>query len=155
MAAHDSVAIRGLSKEDLEDLKEAFSNFDRDDSGTIDSAELATVLRSLGYTPTNEQLTKLMNKVDLDGSGDISFEEFVMMMRLGDMETDYEKEISGAFEFFDKNKDGMVDRQELAEIMRGLGDKLSDSEIDLLINAADKNNDGTISMQEFVTFMFD
>lgn len=41
-----------------------------------------------------------------------------------------------------------VDRQELAEIMRGLGDKLNDSEIDLLINAADKNNDGTISMQE-------
>lgn len=32
--------------------------------------------------------------------------------------------------------------------MRGLGDKLTDSEIELLINAADKNNDGQISMQE-------
>eukprot|EP00752_Nemacystus_decipiens_P012402 g10989.t1 len=152
---NDSVALIGLSDEDIEDFQEAFNNFDRDGSGTIDSTELATVLRSLGYSPTKEQLKKLMSRVDLDGSGDISFDEFVMMMRLGGMETDYEKEINGAFKFFDKNNDGMVDRQELAEIMRGLGDKLSDSEIDLLINAADKNNDGTISMQEFVTFMFD
>ncbi|CAM9220220.1 unnamed protein product [Scytosiphon promiscuus] len=151
----DSIATRGLSAEDLEDLKEAFDNFDRDKNGSIDSAELATVLRSLGYSPTKDQLKRLMNKVDLDKTGDISFEEFVMMMRLGGMETDYEKEINGAFEFFDKNSDGEIDRQEMAEIMRGLGDKLSDSEIDLLINAADKNKDGTISMKEFVTFMFD
>ena len=48
--------------------------------------------------------------MDLDGSGDISFEEFVMMMRLGGMETDYEKEINGAFAFFDKNNDGQVCR---------------------------------------------
>lgn len=46
--------------------------------------------------------------MDLDGSGDINFDEFVMMMRLGGMETDYEKEINGAFAFFDKNGDGMV-----------------------------------------------
>ena len=31
-----------------------------------------------------------------------------MMMRLGDMQTDFEKEINGAFKFFDKNNDGMV-----------------------------------------------
>lgn len=47
-------------------------------------------------------------QVDLDGSGGISFDEFVMMMRLGDMETDFEKEIKDAFAFFDKNKDGQV-----------------------------------------------
>ncbi|CAN0339867.1 unnamed protein product, partial [Hapterophycus canaliculatus] len=76
--------------------------------GTIDSVELATVLRSLGYSPTKEQLKKLMDKVDLDKTGDISFEEFVMMMRLGGMETDYEKEINDAFAFFDKNNDGEV-----------------------------------------------
>lgn len=46
--------------------------------------------------------------MDLDKTGDISFEEFVMMMRLGGMETDYEKEINGAFAFFDKNGDGEV-----------------------------------------------
>lgn len=32
--------------------------------------------------------------------------------------------------------------------MRGLGDKLTDTEIELLLDAADKNRDGTISMEE-------
>lgn len=41
-----------------------------------------------------------------------------------------------------------VDRAELAEIMRGLGDKLSDDEIELLIETADKDKDGNISMKE-------
>eukprot|EP00904_Undaria_pinnatifida_P006214 jgi/Undpi1/2722/HiC_scaffold_14.g06100.m1 len=150
----ESVATRGLSEEDVADFKEAFDNFDQDRNGSIDNKELATVLRSLGYTPTPAQLQKLMDKVDLDRSGGISFDEFVMMMRLGDMQTDFEKEINGAFKFFDKNNDGMVDRGELGEIMRQLGNKLSDKEIELLINAADQDNDGQISMKEFVAFMF-
>lgn len=44
----------------------------------------------------------------MDRSGGITFDEFVMMMRLGDMETDFEKEIRDAFDFFDKNGDGVV-----------------------------------------------
>lgn len=47
-------------------------------------------------------------QVDLDKSGGITFDEFVMMMRLGGMKTDFEKEMKEAFAFFDKNKDGVV-----------------------------------------------
>lgn len=41
-----------------------------------------------------------------------------------------------------------VTPSELAEIMRGLGDKLSDDEINLLVKVADKDGDGTISIEE-------
>ena len=57
------MATRGLSEEDVADFKEAFDNFDQDRNGSIDNKELATVLRSLGYTPTPAQLQKLMDKV--------------------------------------------------------------------------------------------
>lgn len=60
---NESAATRGLSAEDVEDFKEAFDNFDQDKNGSIDSTELATVLRSLGYTPTQVQLKKVMDKV--------------------------------------------------------------------------------------------
>ena len=46
--------------------------------------------------------------MDLDGSGGISFDEFVTMMQLGEMETDFAKEINEAFKFFDKDGDGEV-----------------------------------------------
>ena len=59
----ESAATRGLSEEDVDDFREAFNNFDQDKNGSIDSKELATVLRSLGYTPTPVQLKKVMDKV--------------------------------------------------------------------------------------------
>lgn len=59
----ESVATRGLSAEDVEDFQEAFDNFDQDKDGSIDPTELATALRSLGYTPTKVQLKKVMDKV--------------------------------------------------------------------------------------------
>lgn len=86
--------------------------------------------------------------MDTDGNGGISFDEFVAMMQLKEVETDFEKEINEAFKFFDKDGDGVVTPSELAEIMRGLGDKLSDDEINLLVKVADKDGDGTISIEE-------
>lgn len=46
--------------------------------------------------------------MDTDGSGGISFDEFVAMMQLGEVETDFTKEINEAFKFFDKDGDGEV-----------------------------------------------
>ncbi|CAM9990405.1 unnamed protein product [Ectocarpus sp. 6 AP-2014] len=143
-----------LSEEEIEDYKEAFSNFDKDGNGNIDELELGVVMRSLGYSPTNQQLKEMMAKVDTDQSGGISFDEFVAMMQLGEVETDFTKEINEAFKFFDKDGDGEVTPAELAEIMRGLGDKLSDDEIELLVKVADKDGDGVISIDEFISFMY-
>lgn len=147
-------STKELTEDEVEDYKEAFNNFDIDGNGSIDEGELGVVMRSLGYSPTNQQLKDMMQKVDTDGSGGISFEEFVAMMQLGEVETDFEKEIKEAFKFFDKDGDGEVTPSELAQIMRGLGDKLSDEEIELLVKVADKDGDGTISIQEFIEFMY-
>ncbi|CAM9399961.1 unnamed protein product [Ascophyllum nodosum] len=141
-------STKDLTEEEMEDYKEAFSNFDKDGNGNIDEGELGVVMRSLGYSPTNQQLKDMMARVDLDNSGGISFDEFVTMMQLGEVETDFAKEINEAFKFFDKDGDGEVTPSELAEIMRGLGDKLSDEEIELLVKVADKDGDGTISIEE-------
>jgi EF-hand domain pair len=42
--------------------------------GTVDRDELATVMRSLGYSPTTQQLQDMINRVDKDDDGVISFE---------------------------------------------------------------------------------
>jgi hypothetical protein len=39
-------------------------------NGEIDLEELSTVMRSLGYAPTESQLKEMMAKVDLDGNGE-------------------------------------------------------------------------------------
>lgn len=56
--------MKELSEEEIEDYKEAFNNFDKSGDGVIDEGELGVVMRSLGFSPTNQQLKDMMAKVD-------------------------------------------------------------------------------------------
>ena len=38
--------------------------FDKDGDGTIDSKELSTVLKSMGYNPTKEEIQDMVDEVD-------------------------------------------------------------------------------------------
>uniref|UniRef100_A0A8B9LPE2 Calmodulin n=1 Tax=Astyanax mexicanus TaxID=7994 RepID=A0A8B9LPE2_ASTMX len=68
------------------EFKEAFSLFDKDGDGTITTKELGTVMRSLGQNPTEAELQDMINEVDMireadiDGDGQVNYEEFVQMM---------------------------------------------------------------------------
>ncbi|CAM9174501.1 unnamed protein product [Choristocarpus tenellus] len=146
--------MRNLTEEEREEYQESFNIFDKNGDGTIDQNELRVVLRSLGYSPTSRQLEEMISKVDENKDGVLTFDEFVNMMLAGDVETDREMEIKEAFNFFDKNGDGEITPEELAQTMRGLGDTLSDEEIALLVKEADKNHDGVVSTEEFIAFMY-
>ena len=42
------------------DIKEAFSLFDADGSGSISAAECGTVIRSLGHNPTDDEIEDML-----------------------------------------------------------------------------------------------
>merc|ERR1711976_199085 len=86
-----------LTEEQVSEFKEAFSLFDRDGDGTIDSHELGTVMRSLGQNPTTTELHDMINEVDSDGNGVIDFSEFLTMMSRKMKDHDCEEEIKEAF----------------------------------------------------------
>ena len=41
---------------------------------------IGKVMRTFGWTPSEEELKDLVNVIDVDGNGDISFNEFVWLM---------------------------------------------------------------------------
>ena len=43
--------------------------FDKDGDGTIDSKELSTVLKSMGYNPTKEEIQEMVDEVS-DGDNE-------------------------------------------------------------------------------------
>jgi calcium-binding protein CML len=66
-----------------EDLRHAFGVFDADHDGAISPAELARVLRGLGEAATVAQCRRMIQGVDRNGDGLVSFDEFKIMMAAG------------------------------------------------------------------------
>ncbi|XP_023052832.1 troponin C, skeletal muscle isoform X1 [Piliocolobus tephrosceles] len=145
-----------LSEEMIAEFKAAFDMFDADGGGDISVKELGTVMRMLGQTPTKEELDAIIEEVDEDGSGTIDFEEFLVMMvrqMKEDAKGKSEEELAECFRIFDKNADGYIDPEELAEIFRASGEHVTDEEIESLMKDGDKNNDGRIDFDEFLKMM--
>ena len=63
-----------------EELVEAFRVFDRDGNGFISAAELRSVKNGLGENLTDEDVDEMIRDADIDGDGQINYEEFVKMM---------------------------------------------------------------------------
>jgi hypothetical protein len=57
---------------------------------------------------------------------------------------DIMEENRAAFQVFDRDGSGTISAQEMREVMKNLGENLTDQEIDEMIAVADKDNNGTI-----------
>ena len=58
-------------------------------------------------------------------------------------------ELKKAFDVMDANKDGVVTKDELKSLLKGLGEEVTDEVVDEMIKIADENGDGKIQFEEF------
>ena len=54
--------------------------FSKDGNGYINRQELRSVMMNLGEKLTDEEMECLIDEVDIDGDGQINYEEFYIMM---------------------------------------------------------------------------
>ena len=95
----------------------------------------------------------MINEVDADGNGTLDFNEFCQLMAKQMKETNQEEELKERFKLFDVDGNGLISREELRQVMRTLGEKLTDEDIDDMIEEADVDGDGAINYEEFVKYM--
>jgi len=142
-----------ISEMDVEDMRDIFSNFDKTGRGNIESKDIGEVMRALGKNPTNEEVRKILDEIDPKGEKDVSFEEFVPLMRRKGQESDFTAFIE-CFKVFDRENNGMVNVAEIRHILCSMGEALSSKDADILLEGMEDNN-GQINYEEFVRSIID
>ncbi|XP_077649340.1 calcium-binding protein 5 isoform X1 [Urocitellus parryii] len=149
---------RPLGQDEIEELREAFLEFDKDRDGFISHKDLGNLMRTMGYMPTEMELTELGQQVRMNLGGRVDFDDFVELMTpkllaetagmIGVQEMPSRR---SAFWEFDTNGDGEITLAELQQAMqRLLGERLTPREISEVVHEADVNGDGTVDFEEFV-----
>ena len=146
--------VEQLSEEQIRIYKESFDVFDKDGDGTITSKEFGSVMRSLGQNPSQAQLQVMIEEFDKNKNGKIDFLEFceIMVKKAGDYTMSL-KDVENAFKVFDKDGSGFIEIDELRDLMMNLGEKLTEEEIQAMMQFADIDKDGKIDYHEFVIMM--
>ena len=95
--------------------------------------------------------------VDVAGSRTVGFKEFLMMISRAQARCDQrparhrkraeEEDMRTAFKVFDIDGNGFIDAHELRLTMAGLGETLSDQDVEAMIRSADRNGDGKIDYE--------
>lgn len=139
------------SDAEVDELREVFACFDRDSSGAVTTAELAHMLKSINKNYTEEQLKNIIRKFDVNGDGQIDFDEFLTIMKRHEVKDG--DELKQAFDVFDKDGDGSISANELEMVMRALGEPIDRQTLDLMIESVDSDRNGSIDIQEFKRMM--
>jgi len=143
-----------LNPEQVAEFKEVFMLFDKDEDGVITFPEVIMVMKSLGQRPSDEELLEMVRDVSEDKMYDtIEFNEFLQMMSKQQRKGLSQDTLKDAFRIFDKDDDGFISVEELRSIMKNLGDKMTDEELDEMLDTADTKHDGLINYSEFVMLL--
>merc|ERR1711990_1280352 len=150
-SANETMAER-LPIELIGQYQDAFQQF-CDEMGSVTSAQVSGIMRVFGQNPSNAEIQDMVAKVDMDGSGMLNFPEFLAMMGYKAEAENAEDEIREAFQVFDGDGNGFINRSELACVMSNLGETLKPEEIQAMIDEADLDGDGQINYEEFYAMM--
>ncbi|XP_050710468.1 troponin C, isotype gamma-like isoform X1 [Eriocheir sinensis] len=148
--------VDSLDKEQIAGLRKAFDAFDTDKKGSINVDTITTILRMMGVKVSESNLREIISEVDEDGSGELEFEEFCALAAKFLIEEDEESlkaELKEAFRIYDKQGDGYITTKVLKEILRELDNKLTEEDLDGIIDEVDEDGSGTLDFDEFMSMM--
>jgi len=147
--------------------------FDKNKSGRISTSEFSAGLKQLGFTFTDEEVQKLMDFIDDNKSGHISYKEFFSVFRIEDPNADWKKEtlhrlcdvlyayrfqLKRLFRSLDLDNSGTIDHDEFLAGLEALLSKEGSSTISTtqskeLFKILDVDKNRNLDYSEFKNFV--
>ena len=147
-----------LTGKQFEEIKAFYVKIDKNGDGVISETELVDAALATVENCTEDDIKMIKGICDLDGSGTISFTEFLDMMA----QFQYNKRRSACgmkclFKAFDTDKDGVLSRDELKRawmMFMNKNEETAEESIKGLMEKFDKDGDGKINYDEFLRGIF-
>ncbi|XP_053471009.1 myosin, light polypeptide 3, skeletal muscle [Ictalurus furcatus] len=141
-----------FTADQIEDFKEAFGLFDRVGDNKIAFNQVADVMRALGQNPTNKDVKQILGNPSAEDMANkrIDFDAFMPMMKTVNavQKGTYDDYVEG-LRVFDKEGNGTVMGAELRIVLSTLGEKMSEPEVDALMQGQEDEN-GSVNYESFV-----
>ncbi|KAL1022179.1 hypothetical protein UPYG_G00023170 [Umbra pygmaea] len=141
-----------FTPDQIEDFKEAFGLFDRVGDSMVAYNQVADIMRALGQNPQNKEVIEILGKPSADDMANkrLKFEEFLPLLEKVDQlpKGTLDDYVEG-LRVFDKEGNGTVMGTELRIVLGTLGEKMSEAEIDGLLQGQEDEN-GSINYEAFV-----
>ncbi|KAF1859416.1 hypothetical protein Lal_00010000 [Lupinus albus] len=140
---------------DPSELKRIFQLFDRNGDGRITMKELNDSLEKLNIFIPDNELAKMIEKIDVNHDGCVDIDEFGELYKSIMDDRDEEEDMREAFNVFDQNGDGFISVEELRSVLSSLGLKQGRTVEDCkkMIMKVDVDGDGMVDYKEFKQMM--
>ena len=146
--------INNLTEMEIALYKEAFQIFDKHSEGYISSNELGTIMSSLGFNISDEDLNEITNIYDNDQNNNmIDFISFLEIISKKKGNIYKEEDLIDAFRIFDKEGNGKISSKELLYVMMSSGEDFNENYIKELISESSMEHDEFIDYQKFVKLL--
>jgi len=148
----DSAIVSKMSDAELQRAKQAFFEMDKDSSGYIDRDELAFMLKTLGHSPTEEELVEMLGQAEGqseggDGNGKIDLREFLKWYAktLRDSNDNCAEDILDAYRALGGSADHAMEKAQLRELL------IREYDLDIDIDEIFDGNgaESTLPLEEF------
>jgi len=109
-------SARQAQEDELDELQKAFKSVDSNDDGTLSLDEMKDGFVKCGLNLTEEEIIDLHSALDTTGTGYVDYTEWLAATLRPDVIAS-EKAIKAAFQFFDTDGSGQIERDELVAVL--------------------------------------
>ena len=142
--------------EEVAEFREIFNLVDLDGGGSIDLDELRELMDLLGMNASKDEMEAMVNEIDSEGTGEISFHDFVKVMSKK-VTPDYTPDqVISAFKKFANKKtpNGCITKEDLIHVLSSYEGKMPEEDARELVEKIDCDpKTGIINYVEYVNMM--
>ncbi|CAG9335309.1 unnamed protein product [Blepharisma stoltei] len=146
------VLVRNLSQDQIDDLKTAFHELDRQRTGFITAEDIQACMEKSNLQLAKEEFNSLLEKIEFIGKGKLNYTQF--LIAAADRKKIIDEENTWmTFRYFDIDADGKINMSDLKSAIEKAGCYISETEYRDLLQEFELKFDEDLSYEDFADIL--